>query len=120
MQLATVLKLRPDRDEFVFMRTRELQAMSGELGTAVVLTTSPWWVAAETNARAVSVPMEGAASIQECIERYDVELVVIGPSDGWVGGAAERIQPGPLGPFVLEPVAHQGYYRVMRVRRPAQ
>ena len=119
MQLATVSKLRPDRDELMFGRTRELQAMAGELGSSVVLTTSPWWVAAETNARAVSLPMEDEASIEQCIERYEVQWVVIGPADGWVGGAAERMQPGPLGRLVLEPDEHRGYYRVMRVRRPA-
>ncbi len=121
MHLASVSMLQPDEDQFRLARTREVQRLSSQLGHSVVMTTGPWWIVAETDARAVSLPIDDLAAVEECIQRYDVEFLVIGSLDGWARDAVARVQQGGLGRYLLEPVPNEGYYRVLRVRpRPEE
>lgn len=48
-----------------------------------MLTDDPWWVMAETDARAVVFPADSVARVLEIAERYHAEYLIVQWDPGW-------------------------------------
>ncbi len=100
---------------------QDLQSIDSQLGTAVVASNLPCYVIANTNASAISIPIDGSRAVEQAFDKYGVAWVIV------VGGTrllhssaglfARHARAWRIGHFQLEEVRHTPSLRLIRVTR---